>query len=60
MNISIIKILKKTTIKFSDDGICDACKVASSKKEEIDWNSREKELIALCDKHREMDSSMTV
>ena len=46
------KNTKKTTIKFSDDGICDACKVASSKKEEIDWNSREKELIALCDKHR--------
>ena len=46
------KNTKKTTIKFSDDGICDACKVASSKKGEIDWNSREKELIALCDKHR--------
>ena len=39
-----------------EDGICDACK-HSEGKEEIDWEKREKELIALLDKHRSKDGS---
>ena len=47
---------KKETINFDQDGICDACRVAERKKE-IDWRAREKELQALCDRHRKNDGS---
>lgn len=43
---------KKTTIKFDEDMICDACHTADRKYKEVDWEAREKELWALCDKHR--------
>jgi len=43
---------KKRTIQFDENGICDACNVAEKKNSSIDWEQREKELIALCDKHR--------
>jgi N-acetyl sugar amidotransferase len=43
---------KKTTIKFDEDMICDACHTAERKYKEVDWDAREKELWALCDKHR--------
>jgi len=43
---------KKTTIKFDEDMICDACHTADRKYKEVDWEDREKELWALCDKHR--------
>jgi N-acetyl sugar amidotransferase len=36
----------KSTIAF-DQGICDACKYASTKKNSIDWNARESELMEL-------------
>ncbi len=39
-----------------DDGVCDACRFAE-KKQEIDWESREKELIILLDKYRKNDGS---
>jgi N-acetyl sugar amidotransferase len=38
-------------LNIDDHGICDACKVAIKKKG-INWNSREKELLLLLDKHR--------
>ena len=47
---------KKRTIIFQD-GLCQACKFAAIKKQEIDWDQREKELRALCDKHRKSDGS---
>ena len=43
---------KKTTINFNNDDICDACVVTENKKENIDWEERERELITLCDKYR--------
>ncbi len=43
---------KKTTIKFDDDMICDACHTAERKQKEVNWEAREKELWALCDKYR--------
>tara|TARA_B100001250_G_scaffold300104_1_gene261808 strand:- start:45423 stop:46724 length:1302 start_codon:yes stop_codon:yes gene_type:complete len=46
----------KSTIHFNEDGICDACKVAK-KKSSIDWASREKQLIELCDQYRKNDGS---
>ncbi len=45
---------KKETIHFDKDGVCDACRVAETKKN-IDWVVREKELIALCNKYRRND-----
>lgn len=43
---------KKKTIKFHDDGICDACKVNEKKEKNIDWDSRHSELMKLCDQYR--------
>ncbi len=45
----------KSTIRMID-GICDACRVAEAKKS-IDWDARERELMALCDQHRSKDGS---
>lgn len=46
------KLTIKKTIKFNEEGICDACQVALKKKEEINWLDREKQLIDLCNKYR--------
>lgn len=48
---------KKETIHFDDDHVCDACKVAEQKTVSINWDERERELQALCDKHRSKDGS---
>jgi hypothetical protein len=48
---------KKTTIHFDADGVCDACRFAEVKRIGIDWGKREKELLALCDRHRKTDGS---
>ena len=47
----------KKTIRFDADGICDACKFASRKQNEIDWSERESKLKNLCDKYRKNDGS---
>lgn len=46
---------KKETIHFDEDGVCDACRYAEYKDTKIDWQKREQELIALCDKYRRTD-----
>jgi len=46
---------KKQTIRFDDDGICDACRFSVTKHTQIDWALREKELRELCDKYRRTD-----
>jgi N-acetyl sugar amidotransferase len=46
---------KKKTINFSADGICDACRLAEQKHGTIDWDKREVELRALCDRYRRTD-----
>lgn len=48
---------QKKTIRFSDDMLCDACRVAEEKHNSIDWEQRERELIALCDKFRSHNGS---
>jgi N-acetyl sugar amidotransferase len=45
---------KKTTIRFDEHGLCDACRVAEQKKR-IDWAERERELRAVCDRYRRTD-----
>jgi len=42
----------KQTIGFDDEGICAACRYQQVKAAKIDWESREAELVALCDKYR--------
>lgn len=42
---------KKKTIFFDENGVCDACRFAETKKN-TDWAQREKELKDLCDAHR--------
>lgn len=48
---------KKETIKFDEQGVCDACRFAETKIQNIDWKQREQELIALCNKYRKKDGS---
>ncbi|MEQ1878551.1 MAG: N-acetyl sugar amidotransferase, partial [Bdellovibrionia bacterium] len=57
VEFSHTKASKKTTINFDDEGICDACRFAEQKKKTIDWQSREKELIELCNRYRSNDGS---
>ncbi len=44
----------KSTIHFDADRVCDACR-AAEQKPLIDWQSRERELIELCDRFRRDD-----
>ncbi len=48
---------KKETIRFDDDGICDACRYAKTKDASVDWSRREAELLALCDQFRSRNGS---
>ncbi len=45
---------KTPTLHIDAEGVCDACRYAE-KKEEIDWQQREKELLSLLDKYRRQD-----
>jgi N-acetyl sugar amidotransferase len=47
---------RKPTIQFDADGVCQACHF-SDIKAGIDWEQRERELVALCDKHRSRDGA---
>ena len=47
----------KPVIAFDEEGICSACRYAEIKAKEIDWEARERELIALCDKFRSRNGS---
>ena len=46
----------KQAIHLDETNICDACRVTESKTS-IDWQAREEQLRALCDKHRSTDGS---
>lgn len=46
---------KKETIHFDEHGICDACKLAEKKDQEIDWEARDKALWEVCNKFRRND-----
>jgi N-acetyl sugar amidotransferase len=51
---------QRPRITFDENGVCSACNYAKIKKSEIDWEKRDKELQALCDKHRKNDGSYDV
>lgn len=44
------------TLHIDEEGVCDACRYNESKPV-IDWETREKELLALLDKHRRHDGA---
>src|SRR5437899_10676970 len=46
---------KKATIHFDEQGVCDACRFAKRKRQEIDWDERDHQLRTLCDAHRRHD-----
>ncbi len=51
---------QRPRITFNKDGICSACQYAYRKHHVINWQEREKELIALLNKHRSRDGSFDV
>lgn len=48
---------QKTTIHFSGEGVCDACKAADRKNKTINWEERDEQLQELCDRFRSKDGS---
>lgn len=51
---------QRPRITFDEHGVCSACNYAIYKREKIDWNQREKELIELCNKHRKNNGEFDV
>ena len=51
---------QRPRIKFNEDGICSACSFSNYKRNQIDWSSRELELLELVKKHRRNDGSYDV
>lgn len=47
---------KKQVIAFNEEGVCDACQTKDWKAG-IDWDERERELLALLEPHRSTDGS---
>lgn len=47
---------KTPTMHIDDEGICDACRFAD-RKETIDWDARERDLLSVLDKYRRNDGS---
>ena len=43
---------QRPRISFDNNGVCSACNFARFKRNEIDWNVRDKELVSLCEKFR--------
>ena len=46
----------KPHLKFTEEGICDACRIYGE-REDIDWDSRKKELLTILDKYRSKDGT---
>ena len=51
------KSSSKQTIRFDENGVCDACNLAMVKAQEIDWESRKSALEELCNRFRRHDGS---
>lgn len=51
---------QRPRISFDENGVCSACNFAEFKKNKINWTEREKELVALLDKHRRNDGRYDV
>lgn len=51
---------QRPRIQFNDKGFCSPCVFHEYKNKFIDWDKREKELAALCDRHRRDDGTWDV
>lgn len=51
---------QRPRISFDADGVCSACNYAVYKRSQVDWEQRERELVALCDKHRKTNGDYDV
>jgi hypothetical protein len=51
---------QRPRITFDENGVCSACNYAKFKRNEIDCDQRERELIALCDQHRKSNGEYDV
>ena len=51
---------QRPRITFDENGVCSACNFAKYKRNEIDWEEREKELIDLCKKYKKNNSEYDV
>lgn len=51
---------QRPRIEFDERGICSACQFAHEKHHVVDWADRERQLRALCDKHRRDDGRFDV
>jgi len=51
---------QRPRISFDEEGVCSACRFAEMKRTVIDWNQRESELRALCDRFRRNDGRFDV
>lgn len=48
---------KKATIRFDEDGVCDACRYAEQKRLDVDWKERRRQLVEICDRFRSRNGS---
>lgn len=62
-----IRYCKKCTVSnqrprntFDENGVCNACNYAEFKRNNVDWDKREEELHAMCDRFRSKDGSYDV
>ena len=51
---------QRPRITFDENGVCSACNFAEYKRFKIDWKEREKELMELCNRHRNNHGSYDV
>jgi N-acetyl sugar amidotransferase len=51
---------QRPRITFDLNGICSACNFAEIKKNIFDWDERDQELVALCNKHRKNNGDYDV
>jgi len=62
-----VKFCKKCVVSnqrprttLNEDGVCNACEYALIKENSIDWEKREKELMAVCNKYRSENGNFDV
>lgn len=51
---------QRPRITFDENGVCSACSYAEYKREHIDWEERERELVDLCNRHRKKNGEYDV
>lgn len=51
---------QRSRITFDEEGVRSACNYAKFKRNGIDWDQRERELLVLCDKHRKTNGEYDV